>query len=126
MINTPLAISTTTLANWTVNTPGYSQAISTTGSTGPLTFAVTSGTVPTGLTLTPGGVLSGTPKSLGTYDFTVTATNTLANYTTLDDPNSYVATYPTGISGSNIVGFYLQQHRDPCFPLQRVYVDHLR
>jgi hypothetical protein len=39
------------------------------------TFAVTSGTLPTGLTLNADGTLTGTPTVVGVYPFTVTATN---------------------------------------------------
>lgn len=53
----------------------YSQTITASGGTGPYTFAVTSGAVPAGLTLAPGGGLSGTPTALGTFNFTVTATD---------------------------------------------------
>jgi hypothetical protein len=41
----------------------------------PYTFAVTSGTLPPGLTLPPEGPLSGTPTTAGTYNFTITATD---------------------------------------------------
>jgi hypothetical protein len=55
---------------------GYSQTISATGGTGPYGFTVTSGSVPTGLTLDPAtGVLSGTPTAANTFSFTVTATD---------------------------------------------------
>jgi large repetitive protein len=40
---------------------------------------VTSGTLPSGLTLSGSGVLSGTPTTTGTYDFTVGATDSLGN-----------------------------------------------
>jgi uncharacterized repeat protein (TIGR01451 family) len=39
------------------------------------TFSVTSGSLPPGLTLSPGGVLSGTPTQTGIFTFTVTATD---------------------------------------------------
>jgi hypothetical protein len=39
------------------------------------TFSVTSGTLPTGLTLSSAGVISGTPTASGTYTGTVTASN---------------------------------------------------
>ena len=70
-----LAITTASLANWTVNHGGYSQTVATIGGTGSDTFSVTAGTLPTGLTLTSAGVLSGTPKAVGTYSFTVTVTD---------------------------------------------------
>ena len=46
-------------------------------STGDLTWAVTSGALPTGLGLGAGtGLISGTPSAIGAYSFTVTATYT--------------------------------------------------
>lgn len=55
----------------------YSHTFSATGAPAP-TFSLTSGTLPPGLTLSPSGVLSGTPTSAGTGTFTnitVTASN---------------------------------------------------
>ncbi|OWK43512.1 beta strand repeat-containing protein [Fimbriiglobus ruber] len=59
----------------------YSQTLSATGATGPFTFSITSGTLPAGLTLTPAGVLSGTPTAAGSSTFTVTASNGTATGT---------------------------------------------
>lgn len=53
----------------------YNQTITGSGGTGPYTFAVTSGSLPPGLTLNSNGNLSGTPTTPGTYNFTVTATD---------------------------------------------------
>lgn len=53
----------------------YSQQIAASGGQAPYTFAVTVGTLPAGLTLTTGGLLSGTPTATGTFNFTVTATD---------------------------------------------------
>jgi hypothetical protein len=57
----------------------YSQTITATetgGAGGPYTFAVTAGSLPTGLNLDgTAGTLSGTPASNGVYTFTVTATD---------------------------------------------------
>ena len=55
----------------------YSQTFTAVGGTGPDTFAVTSGSLPPGLMLTSAGVLSGTPTTVGTTDFTITATDAL-------------------------------------------------
>lgn len=60
-----------------LNVAGYSSQIAATGGRGAKTFAVTSGALPPGLTLTPGGALSGTPTSSGSFAFTVTATDTV-------------------------------------------------
>lgn len=49
----------------------YNQALSATGGVSPYTWSVTSGTLPGGITLSSGGVLSGTPASAGTFTFTV-------------------------------------------------------
>lgn len=54
---------------------GYSQTITASGGTPTYTFAVTSGSLPAGLSLSSGGVLSGTPSGSGNYNFTVTATD---------------------------------------------------
>jgi len=42
------------------------------------TFAVTSGALPTGLTLASGGAISGTPTATGVFSFTITATDTVS------------------------------------------------
>ncbi len=69
-----LAVTPPTLANATT-AQAYSQAFSTTGGVAPYAYAVTAGTLPTGLALSPAGVLSGTPTQGGTFGFTVTATD---------------------------------------------------
>ena len=48
--------------------------ITASGGTGPYTYAVTDGLLPTGLTLT-GGTISGTPTVAGTFNFNLTATD---------------------------------------------------
>jgi len=69
-----ITLAPTTLPNATLGTP-YSQTITASGGTGPYTFAVTSGTLPPGLTLATNGTLSGKPTSAGSFTFTVTATD---------------------------------------------------
>ena len=71
---TTLTLSPTTLPNGDV-AAAYSQTITATGGTGPYTFATTSGTLPTGLTLASSGVLSGTPTATGSFSFTITGTD---------------------------------------------------
>ena len=53
----------------------YSETITAAGGTGPYTYAVTVGTLPTSLSLSSGGVISGTPTVAGTYSFTITVTD---------------------------------------------------
>jgi len=50
----------------------YSHALTVSGGTGPYTWSVASGALPTGITLVPGtGELSGIPTASGTFSFTV-------------------------------------------------------
>lgn len=71
------AITTTTL-------PGGEQGqnygpvnVVATGGTGTLTFAVSAGALPPGVTLSAAGVVAGLPTLAATYNFTVTATDAL-------------------------------------------------
>ena len=73
-INVTITLSPTSLPAGTVGT-AYNQTITASGGGSPYTYATTSGTLPTGLTLSSGGVLSGTPSAAGTYSFTITATD---------------------------------------------------
>lgn len=74
-IEPPLTITSTALADGTVNVP-YSAAVEAAYATLPVTWGVSSGTLPTGLTLDPGsGIVSGTPAVAGTSDFTVMVTD---------------------------------------------------
>lgn len=70
----PLAVLPDTLPDAPVNAP-YSQTLSTNVGTQPVTFAVTSGSLPADLSLAADGTLSGTPTQSGSYAFTVTATD---------------------------------------------------
>jgi hypothetical protein len=71
-----ITITTSTLPDWTINVPGYNQTITVIGGTAPITFSTTAGTLPTGLALSTGGVLSGTPTMAGSFSFTITASDT--------------------------------------------------
>ncbi len=58
-----------------VNT-SYSDQLTMTGGTSPITWSVSTGTLPPGLTLNAStGLLSGTPTTAGTYSFTVKVTD---------------------------------------------------
>ncbi len=65
-----LTISTTTLPNGTENT-SYSQTLSATGGVKPYAWSLDGGTLPTGLSLSAAGVISGTPTASGNFSFTV-------------------------------------------------------
>ena len=70
-----LALSPPTLPGGQLNT-AYNATITASGGVAPYTFAVTSGIFPPGLLLNSNGALSGTPTSVGSYSFTMTATDT--------------------------------------------------
>lgn len=70
----PVTISPSSLPNATVAT-AYSQTLSASGGVASYSFALTAGALPAGLSLSSGGVLSGTPTAGGSFNFTVTATD---------------------------------------------------
>ncbi|MET3579039.1 uncharacterized protein with beta-barrel porin domain [Mesorhizobium robiniae] len=63
------------LANGTAGTTYGPVALSGQGGAAPYTFALTAGALPAGMSLT-NGQLAGTPTAAGTFNFTVTATDT--------------------------------------------------
>jgi uncharacterized protein (TIGR03437 family) len=77
----PVAPATVAVLPAGVAGSGYSQTITAAGGTAPYSFAVTAGTLPPGLALDSStGVISGALGTVGTYNFTVTASDaTCAN-----------------------------------------------
>ncbi|MBI5734181.1 MAG: putative Ig domain-containing protein, partial [Candidatus Kerfeldbacteria bacterium] len=55
----------------------YSQTLTATGGTAPLTWSLNIGSLPAGLTLSSAGVISGTPTTSGTASFTVQLTDSV-------------------------------------------------
>jgi large repetitive protein len=70
----PVTVSPASLPNGAV-AAAYTQTITASGGVAPYGFAVTAGALPAGLTLTSGGTLSGTPTAGGTFNFTISATD---------------------------------------------------
>ena len=71
----PLTITTTSLAGGTQSV-AYSQTLAATGGIQPYSWTLVSGSsLPAGLTLSSGGVISGTPTVQGTTSFTVQVTD---------------------------------------------------
>ena len=105
-----LQITTTTLPGGRVN-QAYLQTIQTAGGVLPIRIEVistiNSGFLPTGLTLSLGGVLSGTPQATGSFTFSVRATDnqnlvTQATYTVViagAAPVITTTTLPAGTAG---------------------------
>jgi hypothetical protein len=69
---TPLSITTASLPNGTVGA-GYSQTLAASGGTPPYSWGLASGSqpLPTGLSLSSSGTISGNPQTASTFTFTV-------------------------------------------------------
>ena len=89
----PALAITGTLPGDVVGTP-YSATLGATGGYGAGTYAfsLSSGTLPSGLKLSAGGILAGTPTAAGTSTFTVQVTSTNSNATASFPP--LIATQP--------------------------------
>jgi uncharacterized protein YhjY with autotransporter beta-barrel domain len=102
-----LAVTPASLPNGTQGI-SYNQTVAASGGTAPYSFAVTSGALPSGLSLNAGsGTISGTPSATGPSNFTVLATDVNGNtgsraYSiTISPPPLTVnpATLPNGTQG---------------------------
>lgn len=69
-----VSLGSATLAAATAET-AYTHTFAASGGTAPYTYAIASGALPTGMTLSSAGVLSGTPTAAGTFNFTISATD---------------------------------------------------
>ena len=79
LVDAAMSVGPPNLPNVVVNTP-YSQQFTATGGSGIHSFAITAGSLPPGLTLSPTGLISGTvppTTTPGSYDFTLTVTDSL-------------------------------------------------
>ncbi len=66
----PPSVGTDPLPDWTINRPYPDTTLTASGGTPPFTWSASG--LPIGMSMSPGGVVSGTPISLGTSDITVT------------------------------------------------------
>jgi Putative Ig domain len=77
----PVCVTTTAEHTGFVGTP-YSTALSAVGGTPPYSWSLVSGSLPPGLTLSTTGTISGTPTALGSFAFTVKATDSVGGTST--------------------------------------------
>ncbi|MES2390227.1 MAG: putative Ig domain-containing protein, partial [Acidobacteriota bacterium] len=101
---TPVAIVTNSLPGGTVGT-AYSATVIAANGTSPYSFAVTTGSLPAGLTLAAGGAITGSPMTAGSSTFTVTVTDAgsktaSANYTVVVG----AVGVPVSITTTSLVG----------------------
>lgn len=92
-----LTMSPATLPSY--NNTFYSETLTTTGGTAPYTYSVISGNLPTGLSLSPTGVISGTGTQNGIFNFTVRSRD--ANLCTVTQ--NYVLQSACPVSGLNVL-----------------------
>jgi len=70
-----LQVTTAALSAGTTNVPYNSQQLTAGGGLPPYTWSLASGTLPSGLSLSTGGLISGTPTVAGTSNFVVKVTD---------------------------------------------------
>lgn len=103
----PLGITTSSLAAGTAGT-AYSASLAATGGAAPYAWAVTAGSLPDGLALSPEGAISGTPLGAATSVFTVTVTDangsTAARQLSLTVANPAVLTIVTPSLAAGMTG----------------------
>ncbi len=68
-------LTPSTLTAGMAGTPYPTTTLMPSGGTSPYSFTIPVGALPTGMNLSSGGVLDGTPTSFGTFNFTVRATD---------------------------------------------------
>jgi uncharacterized protein (TIGR03437 family) len=90
-----LGIPTSSLTPWVVNNP-FTQALTATGGATPYTWSLTGN--PAGLSISSGGVLSGTPAATGTFTVPVTVTDSLGS--TLSKQFTWQVNPPLAITSS--------------------------
>src|SRR6185436_19307713 len=73
----PLSLDTLSLANATVGT-AYSATLAASGGTPAYTWSITAGALPAGMTLSTGGVISGTASANGSFSVTIRVQDTAA------------------------------------------------
>ena len=103
-----IAFTTTSLATATYKT-AYSATVAATGGAGTLTYNLASGPLPAGLTLSPAGLISGTPTAAGTFPISVSASDAFGDTQTQSLSLKVVypaltvttASLPTAYMGSN-------------------------
>lgn len=106
-----VSVSPATLPNPSIAT-AYSQSVTAANGTAPYTYAITAGALPTGLTLSSGGVLSGMPTAGGTFNFTITATDanhfTASHAYTVTIGAPTVTVNPAAVTAAQVTAAYSQ------------------
>ena len=104
----PVSISAVNVAEGVAGEP-YTQRFIATGGNGSFSWTVSSGTLPAGLALSGGGVLSGTPTQTGTFGLTLVVTSgdqssALSIQLVIAEPLQVRAELPIGVIGVPYAG----------------------
>jgi large repetitive protein len=89
----PLIISPAALPAALINVP-YSATLTSVGGMGPFTWALASGSLPPGLTISTAGVITGTPTALGTTTFKVQVTDSQTPTKAVDTATKSISVNP--------------------------------
>ena len=106
-----IAFAPVILPNPTIGV-AYSQTVTASGGLGGYTFAVVAGTMPTGLSLTSSGVITGTPTRAGPFNIILRATDTggftsdQAYTLTVGSPTLNLA--PSSVASGTVASTYSQ------------------
>ncbi len=104
-VNAQLSITTGNAPNGFLNVP-YSHQWAAVGGLAPLAFQIQSGALPNGLSLnTTTGVISGTPKVLGQFNFTIRVTDSIGTTSDIPFELTVLATaYAGNLGGQGGIG----------------------
>jgi parallel beta-helix repeat protein len=98
-----LIISTTSLPDWDKGIP-FSESLTATGGVTPYIWSLKNGTLPVGLTLDKSsGLISGTPTTAKTYNFTVQVTDSAASKAAATQPLSITINPALKITTASLV-----------------------
>lgn len=109
----PIYINPASLQGAVVGSP-YNQIVTATYGTAPYSFSIRNGSLPPGLNLSNSGAISGMPQSIGTFSFTVRATDaagqagqrdyTISTFNCAPPPPGMVSWYPGDRNALDIQG----------------------
>ncbi len=100
IVNPVLAVSTSTLPGGTQGTSYTTTNLAATGGVTPYSWSVSSGSLPSGLTLSNSGQLSGLPTVSGTFNFTVKVTDASSGTATANLSITLAAAPPLAVTTS--------------------------
>jgi serine protease len=103
-----LVITTASLPQATVGSP-YSTTLAANGGTPPYSWSVASGSLPPGLSLAPGGVISGMPTAAGVASFTVQVTDSMTPHPATAAAELAISVAPPpAIASTNWSGYFVE------------------